>query len=381
MADYGRRISGLQAMMEKRGLELVVLGAGPDFQYLTGTQVEWRRGRDLMNPADSVFVPRVGEPVILCGMGSVGKAREGWVRDVRGLEMSEDPIPVVKQIVEGLVGEHASVGIGEYASGKLMLSLASAYKGAKFRSAEGLLDELRAIKEDEEIDKLRKAAKLTENVMGRIIDQVVEGDTMRGLGLKIETMGRMIGASDVSFPSTAGLCRSGSEPTDAVFNYGHEEPLARGSSIAFDVGFVLDGYCSDWGRSFYFGEPEEHIFKAYTALQAAVVETLDSVGGEVQRVNEIFPSIERVLDREGYGEYLRARLADGTVGHQIGVEVHEDPWLKPKNSHELVDDMVFCVEPKLWHKGEYYLRVEDMVLIKNGKAESLTSYDRERFRL
>jgi len=381
MADYGRRISGLQARMEKRGLDLVVLGVGPDFQYLTGTQVEWRRGRDLINPADSVFVPRVGEPVILCGAGSVGKAKEGWIKDVRGLEMFEDPTPIIKQVVEGLVGEQSSVGIGEYTSGKLMLLLASAYKGAKFRSAEGLLDDLRAIKENEEIDKLRKAAKLTENVMGRIIDQVVEGDTMRGLSLKIETMGRMIGASDVSFPSTAGFCRSGSEPTEAVFNYGHEEPLARGSSIAFDVGFVLDGYCSDWGRSFYFGEPEEQVSKAYAALQAAVVETLDSIGGEVHRVNEVFPSIERVLDREGYGDYLRARLSNGMVGHQIGVEVHEDPWLRPENSRELVDDMVFCVEPKLWSKGEYYLRVEDMVLIKNGKAESLTSYDRERFSL
>jgi len=379
MADYGSRFSGLQARMEDRGLDLVVLGASPDFQYLTGTQVEWRRGRDLMNPVDSVFVPRVGEPVILCGMGSVGKAKEGWIKDVRGLEMFEDPTPVVKQIVEGLVGERASVGIGEYTWGKLMLSLASAYKGAKFRSAEGILDVMRAVKEQEEIDKLRKAAKLTENVMGRIIDQVVEGDTMRGLGLKIETMGRMIGASDVSFPSTAGFCRSGGEPTDAVFNYGHEEPLDRGSSIAFDVGFVLDGYCSDWGRSFYLGESRENVSKAYASLQTAVVETLDSIGEEVHRVNEVFPSIERVCDREGYGDYLRARLPNGMVGHQIGVEVHEDPWLRPENSRELVDGMVFCVEPKLWSKGEYYLRVEDMVLIKNGKAESLTNYDRERF--
>jgi len=381
MADFGRRISGLQAKMEERGLDLVVLGAGPDFQYLTGTQVEWRRGRDLMNPADSVFVPRVGEPVILCGMGSTGKTKESWIKDVRGLETFEDPTPLVKRVVEGLVGEKASVGIGEYTSGKLMLTLASAYKGAKFRSAEGLLDELRAVKENEEVDWLRKAAKLTENVMGRIIDQVAEGETMRGLGLKVETMGRMIGASDVSFPSTAGFCRSGSEPTEAVFNYGPEEPLKPGSSVAFDVGFVLDGYCSDWGRSFYFGEPEEHISKAYAALQAAVVETLDSIGGKVHKLNEIFPSIERVLDREGYGDYLRARLPDGTVGHQIGVEVHEDPWLKPKNSRELVDGMVFCVEPKLWSRGEYYLRVEDMVLIRNGKAESLTVYDRERFGL
>jgi Xaa-Pro aminopeptidase len=66
---------------------------------------------------------------------------------------------------------------------------------------------------------------------------------------------------------------------------------------------------------------------------------------------------------------------------QIGVEVHEPPWLKPEYTVEFQDGMVFCVEPKLWHKGEYNIRVEDMIKIKNGKAEALTNFDRERFRL
>jgi len=381
MGNYSRRLTRIQAKMEEKGLDLVVLGASPDFQYLTGAPVEWRRGRDLMHPADAVFVPVAGEPIILAGMGSVKKARQGWVDDVRGLGMFENLAPAVKEIIKELVDEPKKVGIGEYTWGSLMLTVASSCKGASFRSAEGLLDEVRMIKEPGEIDRLRRAAKLTEDVMSRIIDQIDAGETMRGAGLKIETMGRMIGASDVSFPPTTGFCKSGSEPTDEVFNYEKSQGLEPGTSVAFDVGFVLDGYCSDWGRSVYYGEPEEHIEKAYASLQTAVMETVDNIGNEVHRVNEIFPSIELFCDREGYGDYLRARLPDGTVGHQIGVEVHEDPWLKPENSHELVDDMIFCIEPKLWHKGEYYLRVEDMVLIKNGEAEFLTNYDRERFKL
>ncbi|MCW4051356.1 MAG: Xaa-Pro peptidase family protein [Candidatus Bathyarchaeota archaeon] len=381
MADYRRRLEGLQAKMEDRELDLLVLGASPDFQYLTDSRVEWRRGRDLTYPADAVFVPRDGDPIILAGMGSAGKAKESWIKDVRGLGMFEDPAPAVKEIVMELAGEPGKVGVGEYTWSSLFMSLATACKGAKFRKAEGLLDDLRMIKEPEEIETLRKAATLTENVMTRIIDQIQEGDTMRGTGLKIETMGRMIGASDVSFPSTAGFCKSGSEETDEVFNYGREQGLEQGTSIAFDVGFVVDGYCSDWGRSFYYGKAHDHFKAAYVALQTAVVETIDAMGDTVTKTNEVFPKIEEVCDRMGYGDYLRERLASGMVGHQIGVEVHEDPWLKPDQNQELVDGMVFCVEPKLWMKGEFYLRVEDMVLIKNGKAESLTTYDRERFEL
>ncbi len=381
MGNYSRRLNGIQAKMEENGLDLVVLGAGPDFQYLTGAAVEWRRWRDLTHPAEAVFVPSDGEPIILAGMGSAKNARRGWVEEVKSLGMFENPAPAVKEIIKELADEPTKVGVGEYTWGSLMLTVASICKGASFRSAEGLLDDVRMIKEAGEIDRLWKAAKLTEDVMSRIIDQMDAGETMRGAGLKIETMGRMIGASDVSFPATAGFCKSGSEPIDEIFNYEKGQGLEPGTSIAFDVGFVLDGYCSDWGRSFYFGEPEGHVEEAYAALQTAVVETVDDIGDEVQSVNEIFPSIELICDREGYGDYLRARLPDGTVGHQIGVEVHEDPWFRPENSHELVDGMVFCLEPKLWHKGEYYLRVEDMVLIKNGGAEFLTKYDRERFKL
>jgi Xaa-Pro dipeptidase len=381
MADFRRRLSGLQEKMEKRELELVVLGAGPDFQYLTGTSVEWRRGRDLTNPADALFVPLEGTPIILTGMGASVKALDGWVDDVRSLGMFEQPTQAVKDIVAELVGEPNRVGVGEYTWSSLFLCLASICKGAKFRSAEGLMDDLRMVKEPDEVDKMRKAARLTDTVMGRIIDQVVEGDTMRGTGLKIETMGRMIGASDVSFPSTTGFCRSNGEPSESIFNYDPEQGLEKNTSIAFDVGFVVEGYCSDWGRSLYFGDPEPPVSDAYRCLQSAVVETVENIGGDIRHVNEVYPSIASICDREGYGDYLRARLPDGVVGHQIGVEVHEDPWLRPDNSNEFVDDMVFCIEPKLWSRGEYYLRVEDMVLIKNGRAEFLTDYDRDRFKL
>ena len=99
------------------------------------------------------------------------------------------------------------------------------------------------------------------------------------------------------------------------------------------------------------------------------------------RVCDVFPIIEGFLDKDGYGDHLRARLSDGTVGHQIGVEVHENPWLKPDNMQELQEGMVMCLEPKLWKAGEYYLRVEDMVLIHKNRAEFLTNYDREQFQL
>jgi len=379
MTDYRKRLAGLQAVMDEKGLDLVVLGASPDFQYLTGALVEWRKHRDLNYPSDSVFVPREGEPIIMAGLGNNNKIKECWIEDQRPLGMFEDLKPTVKKIMEELEYPER-IGIGEYTWGSLVLAVANYRRGAVFKSAEGLMDRMRMIKDSYEIEKLKRVAKLTDAVMGKVIDELDEESTMRSTSLKIEHLGRGLGASDVSFPTTAGFCKSGSEPV-GVFNYDPEQNLEHKTAIAFDIGFVLEGYCSDWGRSVYFGEPEEHIEKAYPALMTAVVETIDAMGGEVQRVDQIFDHIEMVCEREGYKDRLLERLPDRMVGHQIGVEVHEDPWLKPGQDQELGDGMVFCVEPKLWHKGEYYLRVEDMILIKNGRAESLTTYDREIFQL
>ena len=226
MTDYRKRLESLQGLMEEKGLDLIVYGASPDFQYLTGTNVEWRKHRDLNYPADSVFVPREGEPIIMAGLGNTGKIKECWIEDQRPLGMFEDLKPTVKRIMEEL-GYPETIGVGEYTWGSLVLAVANYSRGAKFRSAEGLLDKMRMIKDSYEIDKLRRVAKLTEAVMGKVIEEIDEEATMHNMNLKIEHLGRGLGATDVSFPTTAGFCKSGSEPV-GVFNYEPDQPLEIG---------------------------------------------------------------------------------------------------------------------------------------------------------
>ena len=107
-------------------------------------------------------------------------------------------------------------------------------------------------------------------------------------------------------------------------------------------------------------------------LQQSVIQTVDKMKESSMRVCDVFPSIEKELDRYGYGNYQRARLPTKSVGHNIGVEVHEPPWLNPENELVLQSNMVLAVEPKLWHAGEYYLRVEDIVLTKPSFSLTLT---------
>jgi Xaa-Pro dipeptidase len=379
--DFERRLNGLQEKMVGLDVDLVVYGSCQNFQYITGLPVEWRRGTDLMYPTDNVYVPREGDPILTLGPASAGHAEGSWIGDVRTLERGEEYKPVVEKVASDLSWEGGRIGVGDHVWGSTWLEIAREFKGSKFRSAEAFMDHLRMIKEPGEIELLRKVGRLTDEVMERIIPSVKDGVTQRELRLEIEMVGRKMGASDISFPPTGGFVKSGSEASENPFTYPRDEGLVPGCSIAFDVGFVMDGYCSDWGRSVYWGPAGEEVSKGYAALQQAVQETVDEMHAGSMRVCDVFPNIEEVLDEEGYGDYLRARLPHGSVGHQIGVEVHEPPWLKPENDDLLQAGMVMCLEPKIWHAGEYYLRVEDMVLIHPDRAEFLTDYDRELFQL
>ncbi|MEE8354773.1 MAG: Xaa-Pro peptidase family protein [Candidatus Bathyarchaeia archaeon] len=379
--NFSRRLAGLQERMEARGIDLVVYGSCQNFQYLTGLPVEWRRGIDLMHPKDNVFVPREGEPILTLAPGSGRHGEDSWIGDTRVLGKEESYPGMVKKVAMDLGWEEGRIGVGDHVWGSTWREVARSFNGARFRGAETLMDDLRMIKEPGEIDALRKVARVTEEVMGDVISGIESGTTQDELRIVIEMLGRKAGASDISFPPNGLFIKAGSEPTAEPDSYPRDEGLVAGTSIAFDVGFVMNGYCSDWGRSFYWGPVGEDIRKGYVALQSAVVETVDRMHEGSMRVCDVFPSIEGFLDEDGYGDYLRARLPDGTVGHQIGVEVHENPWLKTVNHHELQEGMVMCLEPKLWRAGEYYLRVEDMVLIHKDRAEFLTNYDREQFQL
>ena len=144
---------------------------------------------------------------------------------------------------------------------------------------------------------------------------------------------------------------------------------------------MKDGYCSDFGRSLYFGGAPGHIRRAYEALQQSVVETVGRMRDGAMRMCDLFPAVEAALDRLGYGEYLRARLPGRVLGHNIGIDVHEDPWINPHCDRPIRANMVMALEPKLWHSGEYYLRVEDIVLVGEDCAEFLTQFSREVFEL
>ena len=379
--DFDGRLNGLQRKMAEEGLDLVVYGASPDLQYLTGLPLDWRSEPAEENAVNHVFVPRSGPPVLTLAGKWADCAGQTWITDVRICERQAQYPSVVAAVLADLGLKEAKAATGRRVARSVARELKSAACGAELQSAAGLMDRLRMIKDPGEIERLREAARLTGMVLEAVVPGITEGVTQRELEAEVELQGRRLGASGVSFSPAVLFIKSGSQPSADPFTYPKEAGLVGGTCVAFDFGFVKDGYCSDFGRSFYFGDAGQEVRKGYAALHQGLLETVGGMREGGMRICDLFPALEATLDSLGYGDYLRARLANGVLGHFIGIEVHEYPWVRPDCKEPLRANMVMALEPKVWRAGEYYLRVEDVVLVGKDRTEFLTGFDRELFQL
>jgi Xaa-Pro aminopeptidase len=233
---------------------------------------------------------------------------------------------------------------------------------------------LRAIKDDEELAIMRRAAALTDEVYAAILPQLRPGVTEHEVALEIERQGRLRGAECVTFPTAVlylgGNSRRGhevpaySEPLDL--------PLERGMGIAFDFGFVLDGYCSDFGRTVFVGEPDaatRAVYDLVIGAQGAAIAGMRAGAIDCATADRL---ARGPIEDAGYGPAFVHRL-----GHAIGRDCHEWPSLMIGESTTLRAGMTFTVEPSVLLLDRAYVRIEDIVHITPGGAENFMSSPRE----
>ncbi len=370
------RLTELQRKMESALFDALIFGIGPNFRYFTGLPAEWRRENEPARPGALLVLARGAEPCVVLDETVADWADRALMETV-WVNSQTEIVQVLRRLLPG-----RRVGIGPAPAEEYLSRLVhSVLPRPQVENADPLGEEMRYRKDEDEVSCLRRAARLCDRAMGEITRHIRPGVTQAELQEMVARIGADAGAEDVSFSPTAGFVQSGTEAGDDPFVYPQDEGLLPGTSIAFDFGFVVDGYCSDFGRSFYCGPAPEHIASAYRALQESQMHLISRMQPGQLLLSELFDVMEEALDARGYGDYLRARLPERGLGHQIGVDLHEPPHLRPGSEVTLQPGMVMAIEPKLWMPGEYYLRVEDIVHITEEGPEILTTYDRDEFAL
>lgn len=362
----------------------VLYASGASFQYLSEcTGYFWQRncfnlGAPVANahifPEALIYMNREGKTTILC----IPRYKDYFMNHdvvISYMDQFEDEL---SRIIDG-----KKIGIGRDCESWMMTTLKEVNPEIECVSAETLFDEIRKIKDQAEIEHLTKLAKFTDDAIMHVVTNLKEGMTQYQVEHMIMEYGFTHGIQDFSFPPTAGFkTRKTFKSPEENFIFVRETKLVPGTAIAFDVGYMDQGYCSDWGRTVYYGKAPEFVKKGYFALQECQTYMISKIVPYETKVGDLYGFICEKARELGYYDYLRFKQGSGAGnGHQIGIEVHEVPWLKEDCEEVLKPGMVFCSEPKMMFPEECYTRVEDMILVTETGAVSLTTFPRDLFEI
>ncbi|MCK9520304.1 MAG: aminopeptidase P family protein [Dehalococcoidia bacterium] len=228
--------------------------------------------------------------------------------------------------------------------------------------ASPIIEKLRQRKTIEELMVLEKAIQVADNAFERVQAAVEPGMTERRIAEMVREAVRDLGASDVSFDTIVAAGPHGALPHASP----RDVPVQAGEPIVIDMGARYDGYCSDLTRTFVVGEPPARFREIYDivfAAQQAAIEGIEPGMTGVQ-ADELARS---VIHNAGYGDEFGHGL-----GHGVGLQVHEAPYLGPTSEDVIEEGMVFTIEPGIYLPGEFGVRIEDIVVLENGKARVLS---------
>ena len=229
-------------------------------------------------------------------------------------------------------------------------------------SAGGVVEEERARKEPAEVEKIRAAAALVDEVYGWVRERGLVGRTERDVAVALEHRMRELGASGPSFPSIVASGPHGALPHAQP----RDVPVEAGTLVTLDVGAVLDGYCSDCTRTWATGELPDDLAEAYALTLRAQVAALDAVrpGPEGREVDAVARDL---IAEGGHGEHFGHGL-----GHGVGLEVHEAPRLSRTGETPLASGHVVTVEPGIYLPGRGGVRIEDLVVVTDDGRDVLS---------
>ncbi len=224
---------------------------------------------------------------------------------------------------------------------------------------------VRSLKSREEIDTIREAVKITDEVYKRLMDTIGEGMREKDIRRKIvdEFLGK--GAEGESFPSIVAF-----GPNSAIPHWTTSDtPVGKGP-LLIDMGMVWKGYCSDFTRTLYIGKPDEEFNRVYTIVRDAHLKAVDKVKEGV-KVGDVDRVAREYIEKKGYGEFFVH-----STGHGIGVEIHEYPrvYYKGKDAKDILKEgMVFTIEPGIYLPGKFGVRLENIVVVERDGVEVMSS--------
>lgn len=274
------------------------------------------------------------------------------------------PVLYTKNEVLQRLAKYEKVGISFHQTAHIeYLTLEKA--GVKTENIDKQLSIAMGVKNEWELENIQKACTIAERAFLKLLPEIKEGMTESEVAALLEYNMRTLGAQGTSFATIVAFGAHAAVPHHET----GDTKLQFGDEILIDFGCRVNGYCSDITRTFLFGDDGNHeeFKKAYAAVLKAHELVKENAKSGMTGV-EVDAIAREYLSSQGYGH-----LFTHSLGHGIGLNVHEFPSVSPKGENVLEDNMVFSDEPGVYIAGQYGIRIEDTVTLKNGKVKSFMS--------
>lgn len=369
MFDHPSRRARLDTLLEQEGIDAVFLAPSSDLEYLTGLERHiptfgnisyahgWVAGAFLQPGREPRFVlPRMMAEFDL---------PEGAPGEVVVVKETDDGAAVFAELARSL-GPVRRLAVGARVWAQTVAHLLQDLGSPELVDAEPLVNRLRRVKSPEELEVMEKACRIADESMAEVTRRVRAGVTMLELVEEVEHQMRLRGSRTPSFTThifTMGL-QDGRESRDDSALL----PLRPGEAVLFDFGAVLDGYCSDFGRTIFCGEPTPEYRRAHQAMLEAQAagQAAARPGVPAREVNQ---ACRQPIEEAGYGPYFRHRM-----GHGIGLDVHERPFISEEDDTPLEAGMTFTDEPSIMWPGHLGVRIEDVVVCEPSGGRKLNRF-------
>jgi Xaa-Pro aminopeptidase len=227
------------------------------------------------------------------------------------------------------------------------------------------LRDLRIIKDDHEIQNIKRACKIGDDAFDFIVNQLHAGKTEKQVALELEHFIRSKGA-EISFSSIVAFGANSA----AAHHKSDNTKLKKNEMVLLDFGVKVNNYCSDMSRTVFFGKADNKFKDIYQVVLEAQLKSIKTIKSNIN-ASEIDLAARNHIVKKGFQDIYHS------VGHGIGIEVHEAPYISPYSKDIVKNGMVFSVEPGIYIPGYGGVRIEDIVAVRNSKAELISKAKRE----
>ena len=358
------RILLLVELLKRNQIQALILNAGVDLTYFCGLQFH------LSERPVVLIISSTSEPILIHPELEAEKVKSASI-PLKSIPYGEDQSQWIKSFIQAFKDLHLAkntIGVSPTSMRFLELELLrKASPESLFVSAEKIITSIRVQKNPTEISSIRKAVEIAEIALSKTLPFIKIGKTEKEIANEL-TLQLLRAGSDSELPffpivaSGPNSANPHAVPT--------ERKLTSGDFLIIDWGARFDGYVSDLTRTFAIGSIQEELNKVALLVEKANQAARNTIKKQVTS-HQVDEAARKVISNGGYGNYFIHR-----TGHGIGLEAHEEPYIQKGNLTLLEDGMAFTIEPGIYLPGKGGVRIEDNVVVENGKGVTITSLPR-----